>query len=170
MDDTNQSDSVTAPPAESPEPKRKRSNRGPHCEFCNDTSVVPVRLLIMAHVRYSEDEMATLTPHVLRFVLHASKNQAVYSELDNVEQTSTIDLDEIGDTFTAPFAFVTHGLSFAGKATPEQAECAWKRECPRLDAALRDMKGGELQHQRVTTEEFARAVIDCPADRSCVSP
>ena len=96
----------------------------------------------MEHVRFSEDEMETLTPHVLRFVLHASKNQAVYSELDNVEQTSTIDLDEIGDTFKAPFAFVSHGLSFAGLATPEQAECAWKRDCPRLDAALRDTKGG----------------------------
>ena len=36
---------------------------------------------------------------------------------------------------------------------------------PWLDAALRDITGGELKEQRVDAEAFARAVLDCPADR-----
>ena len=127
-------------------------NSEPACKR-SKPSVVPVRVLVMEHVRYSEDEMETLTPHVLRFVLHASKNQGVHNELDVVDQTSMLDLDEIADTF------------HVRGATPEQAERAWNHSCPRLDAALRDTKGGELQPQRVTTDEFARAVMDCPVDR-----
>ena len=43
-------------------------NSEPACKR-SKPSVVPVRVLVMEHVRYSEDEMETLTPHVLRFVL-----------------------------------------------------------------------------------------------------
>lgn len=121
----------------------------PLCQHSKETHL-PVRLVIRSCTNTDNTSR-----HAQYYVIEHAANPDIYIELERISQTLEIDLNHLDTTF----------LDEDGGRLGDTAQLMWRTQLPCFDAAIRTAGGGALHTQRVTEEQFGRAVLDRYVDR-----